>query len=106
MYCGGRLIETRLAGPGHPALAHLRWVVSRFGGADGRDWAAPSGSELREHCTDDYVRQVTAARIIQPHHTYHLREELVVTQDEPLHARARVGGMRLEASAEPGPPHC
>jgi hypothetical protein len=28
-----QLIETRLSEPGHPALRHLRWVVSRFGGA-------------------------------------------------------------------------
>jgi len=100
-----RLIETRLSEPGHPALTHLLWVVSRFVGADGRDWAAPSDDELREHFTDDYVRQVTAAKIVQPHIASHLRAELIVLQDEPLRARARAGGMRLEASAEPGPPH-
>jgi CubicO group peptidase (beta-lactamase class C family) len=100
-----QLIETRLAEPGHPALTHLRWVVSRFGGAGGRDWAAPSDDELREHFTDDYVRQVTARKIVQPHIAYHLYEELVVLRDEPLRARARAGGMRLEARAEPGPPH-
>jgi hypothetical protein len=61
-----QLIETRLSEPGHPALTHLRWVVSRFGGADGRDWAAPSDDELREHFTDDYVRQVTARKIVEP----------------------------------------
>src|ERR1700722_17150293 len=62
-----KLIETRLAQPEHPALTHLRWVVSRFGGADGRDWAAPSAEELREHFTDDYLRQVTARQIGEPH---------------------------------------
>ena len=100
-----QLIETRLAQPGHPALTHLQWVISRFGGADGREWAPPSADELREHFTDDYLRQVTARKIVEPHIAYRLREELVVFQDEPLRARARAGGLRLEASAEPGPPH-
>ena len=83
-----QLIETRLAQPEHPALAHLRWVVSRFGGADGRKWAPPSADELREHFTDDYLRQVTARKIVEPHIAYRLREELVIRQDEPLRARA------------------
>ena len=100
-----QLIETRLAQPGHPALTHLQWVISRFGGADGREWAPPSADELREHFTDDYLRQVTARKIVEPHIAYRLREELVILQDEPLRARARAGAMRLEASAEPGPPH-
>jgi CubicO group peptidase (beta-lactamase class C family) len=99
------LIETRLSEPGHPALTHLQWVVSRFGGADGRDWVAPADDELREHFTDDYVRQPAARKIVQPHIAYHLREELIILQDEPLRARARADGMRLEATAEPGPPH-
>jgi CubicO group peptidase (beta-lactamase class C family) len=100
-----QLIETRLAEPGHPALAHLRWVVFRFGGADRRDWAPPSADELREHFTDDYVRQVTAREIVQPHIAYQLREELIVLRDEPLRASARAYGMHLEATAEPGSPH-
>ena len=33
------------------------------------------------------------------------REGLVVTQDDPLHARARASGWLLEADAEPEPPH-
>ena len=90
-----QLIETRLAQPGYPALTHLQWVISRFGGADGREWAPPSADELREHFTDDYLRQVTARKIVEPHIAYRLREELVVFQDEPLRARARAGGLKL-----------
>ena len=62
-----QLIETRLAQPGHPALTHLQWVISRFGGADGREWAPPSADELREHFTDDYLLQVTARKSSSRH---------------------------------------
>ncbi len=101
------LNDSRLAQLGHPALAHLRWVISRFDGADRPDWAAPSVGELREHFADGYLNQVTTGKIVEtlPRIAARLREELVITQDDPLHARARAGGAQLEADAEPGPPH-
>src|SRR5262245_47807469 len=46
-----QLIESRVAQLGHPALTHLRWVTTRFGGADGPEWTAPDDGELREHFT-------------------------------------------------------
>ena len=49
-----QLIETRLAQPGHPALTHLQWVISRFGGADGRD--AVAGVLLRPKVAADAER--------------------------------------------------
>jgi len=101
-----QLIDSRLARLEHPALAHLRWVISRFGGADGPGWSAPAEPELREHFTSGYLVQVTPDKIVTllTQAAPRLREELVVIQDEPLHARARVGDVQLEADAEPGPP--
>src|ERR1700691_416660 len=50
-----QLIESRLETLGHPALEHLRWVVSRSGRADTPDWTAPADDELREHFSDQYL---------------------------------------------------
>jgi hypothetical protein len=52
-----QLIETRLNELGHPALAQLRWVISRFGAADTPGWAAPADGELREHLADGELRE-------------------------------------------------
>ncbi len=76
-------------------------MISRFGGADGREWAPPSADELREHFTDDYLRQVTARKIVEPHIAYRLREELVVFQDEPLRARARAAACGWRPARSP-----
>jgi CubicO group peptidase (beta-lactamase class C family) len=102
-----QLIESRLEALGHPALAQLRWVISRFGGADGPGWSAPADGELSEHFTDRFLgpgmvrKMVTDLSRIAPR----LREELVVIQDDPLAARARAGGIQFEAEAEAEPPH-
>jgi CubicO group peptidase (beta-lactamase class C family) len=102
-----QLIDSRLAQLGHPALAQLRWVISRFGGADGPDWAAPADSELSEHFTDRFLSPKIGGKMVTDLSSIaaRLREELVVTQDDPLHARARAGGIAFEADAEAEPPH-
>ena len=101
------LIDSRLAQLGHPALLQLRWVISRFGGAGEPGWTAPADGELREHFTSDYLGQDMTGKLAEmfTRRAARLREELVVTLDNPLHARARVGGMQFEADAEPEPPH-
>ncbi len=106
-----QLIEGRLAELGHPALAQLRWVISRFGGADTPGWAAPADGKLREHLTGDllegYLGQDVTGKAVTAltRRAARWREGLVVIQDDPLHARARASGWLLEADAEPGPPH-
>jgi CubicO group peptidase (beta-lactamase class C family) len=100
-------IDSQLTQLGHPALTQLRWVVSRFSDADGPGWVAPAEDELREHFTRDYLGQGAIGKlvVIFSRRAARLREELVVTLDDPLHARARLGGMQLEADAEPEPPY-
>jgi len=102
-----QLIEARLTQLGHPALAHLRWVISRFGGADGPGWAAPDGGELGEHFADRFLSPAIARKLVTDlsRLAARLREEIVITQDDPLHARARVGGIQFDADAEAAPPH-
>jgi CubicO group peptidase (beta-lactamase class C family) len=101
-----QLIDSRLARLGHPALAHLRWVISRFDGADGPGWTAPADGELSEHFTDRFLGQGIARKMVTDLSRIapRLREELVVTPDDPLMARARVGGIGFEAEAEAEPP--
>jgi hypothetical protein len=104
------LVNSRLAQLGHPALGQVRWLVSRFGGADSPGWAAPADDEIREHFAEGYLGRLgwdlmetavcTLTRV-----SARLREELVVTQDDPLHARARTGGIQFEADVQPEPPH-
>ena len=106
-----QLIESRLDELGHPALAQLRWVISRFGGADTPGWAAPADGELREHLTGDaldgYLGQDVTSKAVTAltHRAARWREGLVIIQDDPLHTRARASGWLLEADAEPEPPH-
>src|ERR1700722_3635712 len=102
-----QLIESRLETLGHPALEHLRWVISRFSGADGPDWSAPADSELREHFTEEFLGQEKAGKMVStlPHIAARLREEVVVVLDDPLYARARAGGIQVATDEEPEPPY-
>ena len=101
------LIDSRLAALGHPALAQLRWVISRFSGADGPGWSAPADGELSEHFTDRFLGPELARKMVTELSgiAARLREELVITLDDPLQARARAGGIAFEADAEAEPPH-
>jgi CubicO group peptidase (beta-lactamase class C family) len=82
-------------------------VISRFGGADGPGWSAPADGELSEHFTDRFLGPEIARTMVTDlsHIAARLREELVVTQDDPLQARVRVGGIGFEAEAEAESPH-
>jgi CubicO group peptidase (beta-lactamase class C family) len=106
-----QLIESRLDETGHPALAQLRWVISRFGDADTPGWAAPAEGELREHLTGNplgqYLGQGATGKAVTTltHLAAAWREGLVIIEDHPLHLRARAGGWLLQADAEPEPPH-
>ena len=115
-----QLIESRLDELGHPALAQLRWVISRFGAAGTPGWAAPADGELREHLADGQLREHLTGDVLDRYLDHDMtskavttltrlaalrREGLVVVHDDPLHARARASGWLLEAEAEPEPPH-
>lgn len=90
-----QLIDRRLAQLGHPALTHLRWVISRFSSADEPGWTAPDDDELREHFTDRWLDPEIVRKTVTDlsRVAARLRDELVVMQDDPLHVRARTGGL-------------
>ncbi len=94
------------ADQGH-ALAQVRWVFGRYGEADRPGWAAPSRAELSEHITEHLLTLVppkTAAATLgglAPK----LREDLVLIDTGPLHMRAKVADLLVEADAEPKAPH-
>jgi CubicO group peptidase (beta-lactamase class C family) len=106
-----QLIESRLDELGHPALAQLRWLISRFGGADTPGWAAPADGELREHLTgsllEAYLGQDATGKAVTTltRRAARWREGLVIIENDPLHLRARASGWLLQADAEPEPPH-
>ena len=115
-----QLIESLLDELDRSALAQLRWVISRFGTAGTPGWAAPADGELREHLAEGQLREHLTGDVLDRYLDHDMtskavttltrlaalrREGLVVVHDDPLHARARAGGLLLEAEAEPEPPH-
>jgi CubicO group peptidase (beta-lactamase class C family) len=94
------------AEPGH-ALAQVRWVFSRYAGADAPGWTAPSRDELREHVTEHFLTLVppkTAAAILGGVASK-LREDLVVIDASSLHLSAKIADLLVEADVEPEGPH-
>jgi CubicO group peptidase (beta-lactamase class C family) len=92
---------------GRPVVVHLRWIISRFSGADGPAWTAPAEDELAEHFADWFLHRVTPGRLVRTlaSQAGHLSSELTVRAGDPLRTRAQAGGMQLEAVADPEPPH-
>ncbi len=48
---------------GH-ALAQLRWIAARFGGAGEPGWLAPGEDELREHFTGEFLAAIPPDRLV------------------------------------------
>jgi CubicO group peptidase (beta-lactamase class C family) len=96
-----------VAPPANPALAQLRWVLSRFTGADEPSWPAPGHAELAEHFTQQFLTAIPPARLAETlaRRAADLREELVVGTELPLFVRGQVAGLQVEAAAEEEPPH-
>jgi hypothetical protein len=89
------------------ALAQVRWVFGRYGEADGPGWTAPDRDELGEHLTEDFLTLVgpeTATAILRSV-APKLREDLVIVDAGPLHLRAKVADLLVEAAVEPAAPH-
>ena len=91
---------------GH-ALTQLRWVLSRFDSADTAGWVAPTDDEMRLHFDDHALTLLSPAKLAATlaGMAADLRQELVVTANEPLLVQARIAGRQVRAAAEPEPPH-
>jgi len=89
------------------ALAQLRWVFGRYGEAGAPGWTAPDRDELSEHVTEDLLALVppeTVAMFLGGMKSK-LREDLVLIDADPLHLRAKVSDLLVEAAVEPEAPH-
>jgi len=95
--------------PGEPSpvLAQVRWLLERYQRADDAGWVPPGEEELRGHFTERFLALVPPDIVNSTTIpvTARLREELVVTQDDERGVRASIGGLRLEAVTEAGPPN-
>ena len=90
-----------------PALAHLRWIVERFSGADGPGWTPPGEDEFREHFDDRFLAAIPAGGLAEAiaGMAADLRAELVVIGQAPLEVQVQLAGQRYVAVADPVPPH-
>ena len=97
------------AGPSQasPVLAQARWVISRFAQAGTPGWTVPGDGELGAHFDPRFLRLVPPETLVRTLTGVvpRLRAELVIMLETPLRLRGQIGGMQLEAAAEPDPPH-
>lgn len=91
---------------GH-ALAQVRWVFDRYAGADTPGWTSPSHGELSEHFNEHFLSLAPPATVAATLGgvATRLREELVLVDGGPLHLRAKIADLWVEAAAEPDAPH-
>ncbi len=90
-----------------PALAHVRWIIDRFRGADGAGWTAPGDGELRQHFDDRFLAAISAGQLAAAlaQRPADLRAELTVIGQAPCEARVQLAGLRYVAIVTPEPPH-
>jgi CubicO group peptidase (beta-lactamase class C family) len=90
------------------ALDQLRWVVSRFGGADDPGWTAPGHDELSQHFTEAFLAAIPPPQLIAVigRITNDLRDgALTVLRQAPLQAYVELKGLQVLAAVEAEPPH-
>src|SRR5262245_32557305 len=87
-------------GAAGPALAGLRWLMSRFASAGSPEWTPPDEDELRRHFDDHYLGLVPPDTLIRMAIALApaLREGLTEVRAEPGRLRARLAGLRVEAA--------
>jgi hypothetical protein len=93
--------------PDSHALAQLRWVISRFSGADAPGWTAPGEDELREHFDDRLLAVIPASTLVEQVSKLaaDLRRELVVIGQSRLEVQVQLAGLRYIAVVGAAPPH-
>jgi CubicO group peptidase (beta-lactamase class C family) len=91
---------------GH-ALAQVRWVFGRYAQAGAPAWTAPDRDELSEHFSDRFLSLAPPATLAHALGDVadRLRADLVLVDAGPLHLRAKVAGLWVEAVAAPDAPH-
>jgi CubicO group peptidase (beta-lactamase class C family) len=99
--------DQAIAGGESPALAHLRWVVDRFSGADWPGWTPPGQDELAGHFDDRFLAAIPAGALTEAIAPVapDLRTELIVVRQAPLEVQVQLAGQRYVAVAAAEPPH-
>ena len=89
------------------ALAQLRWVISRFSGADQPGWAPPGEDELREHFSDSFLAALPPADLVTAisQLAAELRGDLAIIGQAPFEALVELAGVQYIATVETEPPH-
>jgi CubicO group peptidase (beta-lactamase class C family) len=93
--------------PESPALAQLRWLISRFCDADRPGWRPPADDELAAHFDGQFLAALPGGRLVAQLSKIapDLREELAVLGQTPLQAHVQLAGMRYLAAVDADPPH-
>jgi CubicO group peptidase (beta-lactamase class C family) len=89
------------------ALAHVRWMVSRFAAADDPAWVAPDEDELHAHFDEPFVASIGSSTVVRSMAgvAAQLRAGLTVAAESPQSVRAQIGDLRIEAAGEAEVPH-
>jgi hypothetical protein len=98
-----QFLESQPRPAGH-AVEQLSWVISRFAGADRPAWVAPADEEMRQHFDDRFLSKIPPGNLVTTlaRKAESFREELVVTFDGPLQARAQLSGsLQVHTSSRP-----
>ena len=84
------------------ALAHLRWIVERFSGADRPGWTPPGEDEFREHSDDRLLAAIPAGGLAEAiaGMAADLLTELVVVGQAPLEVQVQLAGRPFLAPRE------
>jgi CubicO group peptidase (beta-lactamase class C family) len=102
-------IDAEQAGDEHShALDQLRWVISRFAGADEPGWTAPTDDELRQHFDEGFLAALPPSELIAAIGSLStdLRDgELAVLRQTPLQAYVQLADVQYIAAVEAEPPH-
>lgn len=99
-------VESAEAEHGH-ALEQVRRVLDRYAESGAPGWTAPSDDELSGHFTEHFLSLVppdTLAKTLGGV-AAKLRQDLVPVDAHPLRLRAKIAGLRVEATTEQTPPH-
>ncbi|MFC1419607.1 serine hydrolase [Streptacidiphilus cavernicola] len=102
-----RRVESSHAAPSGRAGEQLRWIASRFAGADEPGWAPPTDDELREHFHERFLGALPSDRLLPTLTALapRLRKAPALVEDTPTHALVQLDGGQFQAVVEAVAPY-
>ncbi|UFS60667.1 serine hydrolase domain-containing protein [Subtercola endophyticus] len=85
----------------------MKWVTDRFRHAASPDWLPPTADELQRHFDEHYLTLVPPQTLIDTLRSVapRFQHDLVVAEAHDDRLRAEIFDLRIEAAAQPDPPH-